>query len=102
MSEYGHGTYTVDADRPALLIVSYAWLNGWHASVDGHSVPVTRANGLVLGVRVPPGHHVAHFSFSPPGLGPGALISLLALLGLCAPSLTIVVRRRRRASEEKS
>ncbi|CAB4715552.1 unannotated protein [freshwater metagenome] len=95
MSEYGRGTYEVDATRAALLVVSYAWLDGWHATVDGRSVPVTRANGLVLGVQVPAGHHVVHLRFSPPGLRFGALLSLLSLVLLVVPTAAAVALRRR-------
>ena len=102
MSDYGRGTYTVDATRAALLVVSYAWLDGWHATVDGRSVPVTRANGLVLGVQVPAGHHVVHLRFSPPGLRFGALISLLSLCALGTPAALTTIRRRKQRPQDLS
>jgi uncharacterized membrane protein YfhO len=102
MSDYGRGTYTVDASRESLLVVSSAWLRGWHATVDGHDVPVTRANGLVLGVQVPAGHHVVHLWFSPPGLRFGALISLLSLCALCGPSALAALRRRKQRPQDLS
>jgi hypothetical protein len=86
----------VDADRDALLVLSHAWEDGWHATVDGRSAPVLRTNGLVLGVVVPEGRHVVQVGFRAPGLRAGTAISgtsLAVLLG--APSLVAWLRRRR-------
>jgi len=76
------GRLVVNAERPSLLVLSHDWEAGWHASVDGHSTSVLRTNGLVLGVVVPPGHHVVHVGFRPPGLGAGLLISVVSVLAL--------------------
>jgi hypothetical protein len=97
----GSGRVVVDAQREGLLVLSHDWEKGWHATVDGHAVPVVRANGLVLGIAVPPGHHVVHVWFRPPGVLDGAgltLVSLLLLL-MIAPAVPFV---RRRWSELRS
>jgi hypothetical protein len=78
----GSGRVVVDADRRSLLVLSHDWEAGWHATVDGHTTPVMRTNGLVLGIVVPPGHHVVRVGFGPPGLSSGALVCFLALAGL--------------------
>jgi hypothetical protein len=91
------GRIVVNAERDALLVMSQDWERGWHATVDGKSVPVLRVNGLVLGVTVPRGHHVVKIAFTPPGLERGALIALLAILALflAAPALSLVHAIRR-------
>jgi hypothetical protein len=96
----GSGRVVVDARRNALLVLSHDWEDGWHATVDGHEVPVVRANGLVLGVPVPPGHHVIRLGFRPPGLLLGAVLSIISVLTLFAVApLASWVRRLRRSGE---
>ena len=96
------GKVVVDARRDALLVLSQDWEPGWHATVDGKSVPVLRTNGLVIGLTVPRGRHVVRIVFRPPGLRVGALVTLLAVLALvlAAPLISFVrrlVRRFRRS-----
>jgi hypothetical protein len=96
----GDGVIEVDASRDALLVSSYAWIDGWEATVDGEDAPVVRANGLVLGIPVPAGEHTVHLRFVPPGLRLGAVISALSLaaLVLAAPMMRLAARRRAKAS----
>jgi hypothetical protein len=89
----GSGRVVVSARRDAFLVVSEDWERGWHATVDGHPVPVLRTNGLVIGVTVPRGHHVVKFAFTPPGLRLGALIALLAVLALFLAAPLVSLRR---------
>jgi hypothetical protein len=95
----GSGRVVVDAKRNALLVLAHDWEDGWHATVDGHAVPVVRANGLVLGVPVPPGHHVVRLGFRPPGLVLGALLSIGSIIVLIAIApLASRMRRLRRSA----
>ena len=94
MGPQGSGSYTVDAARDSILVISYGWLQGWQATVDGREVPVVRTNGLVLGVPVSAGRHVVDVRFRPPGLGWGMLLGLLAVSGLAASPTVGVFRRR--------
>lgn len=95
--EWGQNSVVVriDATRPALLVVSQAHLPGWRASVDGRTVEVVRANGIVQGVPVPSGQHEVILRYVPPGLPAGAAISGLSLVGLGAAALV-----SRRGSKE--
>ena len=97
----GSGRYVVDAERPAVLVVSYGWLDGWQATVDGKDVPLVRANGLVLGVPVPAGHHEVRFRFVPPGLRLGLLLAGLACVSILTPWAIGRWRRRRRSVPER-
>lgn len=85
----------VQAERPALLVISEAWFPGWTATVDGEPAPVVRADGLLLAVPVGPGAHRVELRYQPPGLTAGAAITATTLLALVGASL--VLRRRRRA-----
>ena len=94
LGDLGSGTFTVNASRPAVLMVSTAWLPGWSARVNGRDAPVARADGLVLAVPVPEGESTVELVFHPPGLANGAAISLVSLAVLAGVS-GVAVRRRR-------
>jgi len=96
----GSGRIVVNARRDSLLVVSQDWERGWHATVDGKSVPVLRTDGLVIGLTVPRGHHVVRIAFTPPGLRLGALVTLLAMLALliAAPLGSLAIRSRQRSA----
>jgi hypothetical protein len=95
MDGSGRGTYSVDASSDGLLVVSYGWLDGWNATVDGADAQVVRANGLVLGVTVSSGRHEVRLWFEPPGLRLGYVIAALGLTAAIIPSVVRVWRRRR-------
>ncbi len=81
----------VDAERPALLVLSQAWSPGWSATVDGEPAEVVRTDGVVQGVPLPPGSSRVELRHRAPGLRDGALVSsatLLVLVGLSARSRT--------------
>ena len=71
--------------RPGLLVLNDAWMPGWEATVDGHRVPIRRANYLVRGVLLPAGAHRVVFRYPVPAslwLGLGLSVATLAgLLG---------------------
>jgi hypothetical protein len=88
-------TVEVDADRPAVLVVSEAWAPGWSATVDGESAPVVRVDGVVQGVPVPAGRSVVSLEHRPPGLRAGAATSLAVLAALVAVSARTRTRSAR-------
>ncbi|CAB5059550.1 MAG: YfhO family protein [Actinobacteria bacterium] len=94
MDDGGSGTWTVFAERPSLFVTSYAWMEGWHATVDGKPVPVARTNALVLGVPVPAGAHRVHLAFTPPGWTTGRNLSIAALVVVALLFLSDVRRER--------
>jgi Bacterial membrane protein YfhO len=92
----------IDARRAAALVVSEAWFPGWTAFVDGHEVPVHRADALLLGVLVPPGRHQVTLRYVAPGAHAGIAISSAFLLVLAGAPLVRRLRLRRRASAQRS
>lgn len=92
MRSDGQGRYEVVAARSGLLVVSYSWLPGWTARVDNSPAPVTRVNGVLLGVPVPAGSHTVTLQFRPPGLRLGALAALLSIIALFTPAAAIALR----------
>jgi hypothetical protein len=68
------------------LVLMDAFDGGWHATVDGHRVPIYRANFAFRAVRVPPGAHEVEFVYRPAAVTAGIASSaagwlILALLG---------------------
>jgi hypothetical protein len=55
---------------------------GWRFAVDGAPVVPVRGDGIVQGVPVPAGDHRVEARYRPPGLLAGAIVSLMALVGL--------------------
>ena len=88
------GKIVVDARRDGLLVLSQDWEAGWHATVDGRSVPVLRVNGLVIGLTVPRGRHVVRLAFQPPRLQLGTVITLLGVLALFLAAPLVSLARR--------
>jgi hypothetical protein len=90
----GSGAWTVFAERPSLFGTSYAWMDGWHATVDGEHVPVARTNALVLGVPIPAGAHRVTLTFTPPGWTTGRNLSILGIVAVAALLLSDISRHR--------
>ena len=83
--------------RPGLLVLNDAWMPGWEATVDGHRVPIRRANYLVRGVLLPAGAHRVVFRYPvPASLWLGLGLSVATLAGL----LGAWIRRWRRRGDQ--
>jgi hypothetical protein len=88
-------TLTGQDPRPTYLVVSESWYPDWHASVDGKTVPVVRANHALLGVVLPPGAREVKLWFESASYARGRLVTLLALLLTAGLLLSPLVRVRR-------
>jgi hypothetical protein len=73
---------SVRASSDGWLVLSDVWYPGWQATIDGIGVPLERANYLFQAVAVSAGDHLVQFSYRPGSFYLGAIISLLAALGL--------------------
>jgi hypothetical protein len=73
---------------PARLVVSRLALPGWRASLEGRTVEPQVAEGLLLAIDIPPGRPlVIEWTYVPPGLTDGAIISVLSVLALVTTAL---------------
>jgi hypothetical protein len=55
----------VDAADDGFVLLNDVWHPWWAAEVDGHAVPIYRANVLFRAVRVAKGSHLIRFEFRP-------------------------------------
>ncbi|MFH1149029.1 MAG: glycosyltransferase [Actinomycetota bacterium] len=95
----GEGTeaYQVEAMEEGVLLWSQEYMPGWSASIDGKPTGIYPAFGALQAVYIPEGQHTVEFSYSAPGLLPGMLITILALIAGAA-AILLLWRRRRRAA----
>ena len=82
----------VRSSRPAILLVRDVLDDNWHATLDGESVPVLRADYLLQAVAVPEGTHTVVLTYDDPMIGLGLAGSAVALGGLAVPA--VILRRR--------
>ncbi len=83
------------APRPALLVVSEHFDEGWQATIDGADAKVLRTDLAVLGVPVPSGEHEVKLRFVPQGLRSGIVTLAATIVALLAWAA-----RRRKLSPE--
>jgi hypothetical protein len=65
--------------RPGLVVLNDTLAPGWSVSVDGRPTRPLRVNGVMRGVSVPSGTHTVHWSYEPPGLRLGLILTALGL-----------------------
>jgi len=86
-------TFQTGVPDPAMLVVTDAFTDGWHATVDGTEVPIHRANMVARAVQLPPGNHTIEMWFDVP-LFRWAV--RLPTLGLALAFLAMVLHLRQR------
>jgi hypothetical protein len=91
-------TVVAESTGDSILVVNDAFAPGWRAWLDGREVELLPADVLVRAVPWPAGRHVLRMAYEPPGLRPGAAITLGALLLLAAAAGRAAVARRRGAA----
>ena len=82
IERYGFNGFvlTVNAPRPGLVYASENYFDGWTATVNGAAVSILPANYAFRAVAVPPGRSRISFSYWPPGLTAGIVVSSIAAL----------------------
>lgn len=79
----GIAAATVEANRPAVVLLKASYDPRWTATVDGFPESAVMMAPSLVGVEVPVGRHVVQFRYAPYGDYPLLLaIGALALLGL--------------------
>ncbi|MGH3577360.1 MAG: YfhO family protein, partial [Mycobacterium sp.] len=84
-----------DAAGSQVLRLRLTDVPGWHASIDGRSVPIHSFAGLMLQVNVPPGAHTVELHYWPATFTAGIALASLATAGLTIALLVGRFSRRR-------
>ena len=77
---YSRAEIQVIAPREKFLVLSYLHRPFYRAQLNGIRVPVLRAYGGFMCVKVPPGKHIVTFRYYPIDLYVGIALTLLALV----------------------
>lgn len=81
-----------NASRPSLLVRRAQWVEGWEALLDEReALPIHPTWVAFQGVFVPPGQHTLRFSYRPPSVLKGGILSAFSLLLM----LGVILWRRR-------
>ena len=84
------------APRGSALIVAENYYPGWHATVDGKSAAIGRAQYSMIGVELPAGARKINLAFTSAAYETGKTVTWIALLiGLIVLGGGIVMERRR-------
>jgi hypothetical protein len=95
--EPDHMALRVHATGAAFVVVADMNLPGWAARIDGHRVPVERADLLFRGVEVPAGSHELGFDHEPEGWAFARSTAFSGWATALALAVTAVFRRKRAA-----
>jgi hypothetical protein len=73
---------TIDlvVSQPGYLVLADTYYPGWHATVDGRPMEISRANYTFMALPVWPGEHRVALHYQPVSFTLGAIISALTLL----------------------
>ncbi len=85
---------SLDAAKPAILVVADTLDPGWSATVNGRPVSMFKLHGAFRGLRIPEGRVDVVMTYWPRLLTPGLLLSAAALLVLGALLVLSPTRRR--------
>lgn len=83
------------ANRPALLVLSDNYYQGWEATIDGRSTPIYRTNHTFRGVLVNEGMSEVVFEYRPRDFYLGFYIYLAGLVALAGYGIWLLIARRR-------
>ena len=89
-------TGTVDTDKTRLMCLSLPYTNGWTAYVDGKETDIIKANTILSGLKLTPGHHEIKLVFCTPYLKIGAALSIFGVIMLVCGVIIGRFRRRRK------
>jgi len=86
---------TTDAPGPRVLRLRLTDVPGWHASIDGRALALSRFAGVMLQARIPPGHHQIELHYWPDMFNLGLAVAGVAVVALAVPVVSGVRRRKR-------
>ena len=81
-------------DRPGWLVLTDTFYPGWKAYLDGHAVPVLRANYLFRAVSAPAGKHVLIYRYVPIPFYLGLILFISFVLTVALAAMVNAFRHR--------
>lgn len=75
---------TVEAPRPAVLVLADLDAPGWQVAVDGQPAPLLRADHVLRAVALSGGRHEVRFAFHDPALRRGLILALAGSISVAA------------------
>jgi hypothetical protein len=84
---------TTQATTPQVLRLRLTDVPGWHATIDGQPLALSRFSGVMLQARIPAGRHVIEASYWPSTFTLGLVLALISATGLTS-GLVVAWRRR--------
>jgi hypothetical protein len=85
-----------DVRRDSVLLVRTAYDRNWHATMDGHTVPLLPADYAMQAVPVPAGRHTIELTYDDPRIGYG-LAGSAAVVGFLMAAFIVLRRKELRA-----
>lgn len=73
-------TGEINLEKEGRLILSIPYEKGWHILLDGEKVTPNLFGGTLMAFDLPAGQHKIALSYTPQGLYPGILISIVSIL----------------------
>lgn len=83
------------ATSPQVLRLRLTDVPGWHATIDGRPLTLTRFNRVMLQARIPAGHHNIELHYWPDSFNAGIVVAVIAVIGLAAGPAVVRWRRRK-------
>ncbi|MCI9541638.1 MAG: YfhO family protein [Lachnospiraceae bacterium] len=93
---------TITAQTDMLLFTSILYEKGWKIKIDGHPVPTQAFKDALISVPVPAGTHEIEFHYTPQGLIPGLIITIISLLLLTTIILVKTKHTKNQSTDHKS
>jgi hypothetical protein len=88
-------TMSTDAATATVLRLHLTDVPGWHATVDGRSVPLDSLSGSMLEARIATGRHTVELRYWPSAFTDGIIVAIASVVGLGAGLVLEALRRRR-------
>ena len=82
-SKFGNSRVEIEADCPvpSVVVIAQTFYHNWQASVDGHRIPLLRANYAFQAVQVPQGTHKIELRYVDRAFEIGVGVSIVAWVG---------------------
>lgn len=86
------------ADTPQILRIRLTNVPGWHASIDGRSLPLEAFDRIMLQAHLPAGRHVVELTYWPRTFSLGIVLAALGCASLVVLLIVALAKRRRAAA----